>query len=405
MAIIDTDEPGDLRSRFHFSHGLRMELFYALQALTDDSDIHQAWRAASLTRLPQEFHDGFARLGNTALIWPLVADALGPTEPDLTFEALLQNLKTVDVDGFRSSMLIGALHDAEQVKELIAGTIDLAEVVRRAPEQKKQLWFTCVGIFPFDENAAVPRALQRVVQDPDGFRDEAIRCIELFWVHGFAETWADLEPKLLRSVQEKRRLFESSSVAEFLEQAIMRLEVDEERGLLRSVRGGCEIPLDTLRAVHVMPSVFNVRRMWTTFLVDGFDTSYIPYFDATIAVTADSAQQAANQTVAQTTAQARLEPALIFKALGDGTRYGMVQLIGREPRTSADLARELNVSKATISHHLSLLREAGLVGETHLAGSVRLSLRTDVIEQLSALAGTAFAPASPDRKEAAELTR
>ena len=72
----------------------------------------------------------------------------------------------------------------------------------------------------------------------------------------------------------------------------------------------------------------------------------------------------------------------------------MAQLIGRKPRTSADLARELGVTKATISHHLSLLREAGLVAETYEAGSIRLSLKTEVVEQLSSLATSAFAPAA-----------
>ncbi len=392
MAILDTAEPGDLRARFHFGHGLRMELFFALQALTDDTDIHRAWRTASLARLPQAFHDHQARLGGTALIWPLIADTLGATEPDLSFDALIDLLTNLDVEGFRRSLLMGTLHDPDVVAELIAGRIGLADVVHQAPAQKQQLWFTCLGIYPFDQNAPLPLALQQVIDDPAEFRAQALACIRLFWTHAFADTWVDLEPRLQYSIQEKRRLFESSSVAEFLEQAIMRLEIDEERGLLRSVRGGCEIPLDTLRAVYVVPSAFNVRRMWTTFFTDGADTSYIPYFDETIIVAAGDVPPVA----APATAQLQLEPALIFKALGDGTRYAMVQLIGRQPRTSADLARELSVSKATISHHLSLLREAGLVGEAYEGGSVRLSLRTDVIGQLSALAGTAFAPSSQD---------
>jgi hypothetical protein len=63
MALIDSGETGDLRARFHFSHGLRMELFYALQALTDDTNIHQSWREAAARRLPAQFHQSFAALG------------------------------------------------------------------------------------------------------------------------------------------------------------------------------------------------------------------------------------------------------------------------------------------------------------------------------------------------------
>ncbi|MBQ38827.1 MAG: hypothetical protein CME04_20770 [Gemmatimonadaceae bacterium] len=133
--------------------------------------------------------------------------------------------------------------------------------------------------------------------------------------------------------------------------------------------------------------------MWTSYTDAGCkicETVFVPYFDASIAVEPLTSRQVAPP--APQAAPVNLEPALIFKALGDGTRYAMVQLIGRQARTSADLARELGVSKATISHHLSLLREAGLVSESYESGSVRLSLKTEVIHQLSTLASTAFAP-------------
>ena len=50
---------------------------------------------------------------------------------------------------------------------------------------------------------------------------------------------------------------------------------------------------------------------------------------------------------------------------------------------ATELAKEFSVSKPTISHHLTLLREAGLVRETYVQGSIALSLRRNVIEQLS----------------------
>ncbi len=86
-----------------------------------------------------------------------------------------------------------------------------------------------------------------------------------------------------------------------------------------------------------------------------------------------------------------MDPALIFKALGDTTRYAIVSHIAQNPRTSAELSKILKVSKPTISHHVHLLREAGLLHEEPLSRSVQLSLKRDIIEHLSeATVGTLF---------------
>ena len=56
--------------------------------------------------------------------------------------------------------------------------------------------------------------------------------------------------------------------------------------------------------------------------------------------------------------------ATVFKALADPTRLRLVALIVDKERCGQDLATELNVSGATVSHHLRVLRQAGLLKET-----------------------------------------
>jgi ArsR family transcriptional regulator len=54
--------------------------------------------------------------------------------------------------------------------------------------------------------------------------------------------------------------------------------------------------------------------------------------------------------------------AAIFKALGDPTRVAIVQrLAGAETVCVCDLNAAFDLSQPTISHHLRVLREAGLV--------------------------------------------
>ena len=48
-------------------------------------------------------------------------------------------------------------------------------------------------------------------------------------------------------------------------------------------------------------------------------------------------------------------------ALSDGTRREIIQILSVGPRSVADIARQLPVSRPAVSQHLRVLRDAGLV--------------------------------------------
>ena len=54
----------------------------------------------------------------------------------------------------------------------------------------------------------------------------------------------------------------------------------------------------------------------------------------------------------------------LFKGLADPTRLRMVAAMVERPRCGQDLAAEIGVAPATISHHLKVLEKAGLLIET-----------------------------------------
>jgi DNA-binding transcriptional ArsR family regulator len=76
-------------------------------------------------------------------------------------------------------------------------------------------------------------------------------------------------------------------------------------------------------------------------------------------------------------------PAPIFRALGDATRYTIAGMIAREPLTSAELARRLDIAKPTMAHHLRALRAAGLVIEETRGTRIVLTLDRTMVEALS----------------------
>lgn len=75
-----------------------------------------------------------------------------------------------------------------------------------------------------------------------------------------------------------------------------------------------------------------------------------------------------------------------FSALADGTRLSLLRLIGRETLPAQEMARRLGVHESTVSRHLRLLVEAGLVGRGRPEGKFILyGLEPDRIDQLAAV--------------------
>jgi len=65
------------------------------------------------------------------------------------------------------------------------------------------------------------------------------------------------------------------------------------------------------------------------------------------------------------------ERARMHKALGDPTRLFIFEATARRPRTVGELARELDVAQPTVSNHVRILRDSGLV-EQESGGGRRL---------------------------------
>jgi DNA-binding transcriptional ArsR family regulator len=50
-----------------------------------------------------------------------------------------------------------------------------------------------------------------------------------------------------------------------------------------------------------------------------------------------------------------------WEALGDPSRFAIVQRLAERPRAVGDLAEELPISRQAVSQHLRVLKDAGLV--------------------------------------------
>lgn len=74
----------------------------------------------------------------------------------------------------------------------------------------------------------------------------------------------------------------------------------------------------------------------------------------------------------------------LFKALNDPTRRQILDLLRGGHLNAGQIASQFNMTKPSISHHLDLLRQAGLVETTRQGQFVNYSLNTTVLDELLA---------------------
>jgi ArsR family transcriptional regulator len=90
------------------------------------------------------------------------------------------------------------------------------------------------------------------------------------------------------------------------------------------------------------------------------------------------------------TADQAVDLARVFKAMGDPVRLRLLSLIASHEGGEAcvcDLNDAFDLSQPTISHHLKLLHEAGLLDRDKRGVWVYYRARTDALASLGALIG------------------
>ena len=69
----------------------------------------------------------------------------------------------------------------------------------------------------------------------------------------------------------------------------------------------------------------------------------------------------------------------VFKAVADGTRRDILQMLRVGDLSAGEISSKFSLTKPAISHHLSVLKEAGLAVERREGQQIIYSLREDSI--------------------------
>ncbi len=81
-----------------------------------------------------------------------------------------------------------------------------------------------------------------------------------------------------------------------------------------------------------------------------------------------------------------METNQVFKALADPTRREILRLLGHREMTAGELAERFDVTKPSMSHHFTVLKEADLIRSRREGQQIWYSVDTTVVQDVLAWA-------------------
>lgn len=371
--------------RIEFAVTPRFDVFYALFALTSTGrTLLDGWKERALERLPRDFEREARRVAPLPIFWPLLADAIQSVQGEVSFEEVLSTIREISVSELTRNVLSGIFHDTATVDALVTRKISLKRAVADDAGTGAEL-LAHFGLRPYNAGSAATRAMTRLISEPQSYRDELCLVLEKFWQTGFRHDWSALEPGLRAESFRMRDMQEEGSFAELAGELNLPVTFDDAAREVRP-RSGSAIAYDRIDRCYIVPSAFNTRRLWARYETRSQRVNL--YFPIAREIGAANEALADQRSKRERPTQPKraINAETIFRALGDTTRYAIASILARTPTTSAELARSLNVSKPTITHHVQALRSAGLITETPSRGSTKLSLSRETVASLSGVA-------------------
>jgi DNA-binding transcriptional ArsR family regulator len=254
----------------------------------------------------------------------------------------------------RTSADVVALAGRIDARDLLAACCDsddmqaATDLARRVLDGERDLRDEAVAGWPEHYRAA----LGRLLDDPDG-ELRALRRVLRAWRERFEPIEARVARMEERDVAGRRADLERLSLPDFVERATGGVRWVADPGTRRLV---------------LSPSYFT--RPYN-YVFGGRDWHMFAYPLAETALDGDP--------TAVPAASIRL-----FKALGDESRLRILRLLGAGDLYLTEIAERMGLSKPTVSHHLALLRAAGLVTITEAGALTYYSLRRDRVADAGA---------------------
>jgi DNA-binding transcriptional ArsR family regulator len=224
------------------------------------------------------------------------------------------------------------------------------------------------------------RLARVALDDPGEVLRQFIEILEEYWENAFRHEWERLEPLLADVVTAAGRELATAGPYAFLSQLNPRLRAARDEGCLwiDKMPDG-DVSMAPGGQLVLMPSVY----IWPHLGVELNETLPSIVYPAPF-MTEEARPRIPPQELLR-----------VLRALGDDTRLRALRLIAEHPRSTQELAQLVNVSESSLSKHLRLMSEAGILTTRRQGYYVLYEIAPARIDALSASIGAYLAGPDP----------
>ena len=346
MSPLVRTETDELRSIITFQTSSIYEMMLSLAALHSPSPRHDEWAKRARTDLPDQLLSEvdflYGNFENGMLLMELGVDY--PDHHDIP--GFLSYVEEMSTSRFLFYVL-GRLAPPEEMEKLEPNLKSLLSIVPLA----------------FAEGCPKTEARLReggfvdLLADPEGYRARMVRLWRLYHETYFADAVNSYVDLWEASVREKSRALSNQNSLEFLGKLTNHPELPEQ------------IPQGyATERILLVPSYFARRGLM-----------FYGYGAVTIIYDCKFTEQRRQQLEL-------LEDEIVAmgKALTDQTRLRLLRLIAQDPQLyGRQLSKQCGVSQPSVSRHLSILKDAGLIEERPESNHITYQVVRQRVEELS----------------------
>lgn len=335
------------RSMISFRTSVIFEMLLSLHATAHPRPEHEDWAESTKGHLSPEllkevelFHS--ERFGRGPSLMELAIDY--PDHHDV--EGFLAYLRKMAVEEFLFYIL-GRVVPPGEIKDLPWTEEELEDAISaHVPEGWEKKWIT-------------PGHLE-VLNDPEGYRARIADLWQGYWEQFFREDWPNYREAWERSIKENEA----------------RLSREEPLDFVRSLSGKkdlppFEIPPGTgLEEIILVPSCFAPGTRGG--ILFGYGSITVLYDCRMTEERREELRRTAGEIVS------------VAKALDDITRLEILRLIARDESIYGQkIASTCSISQPSVSRHVRILRDAGLIEERRMDNRIGYNICWEVVEGFS----------------------
>ena len=353
-------------------------------AAKPEVQIHAEWHA--YVRTLMEAQPEYEILINAPFFWRLVPEILGVKILALNLFEFKEALPKISVEGWKKGVFDRLFQSSDLTQKLLSQSISVQDAIKHSTEKGGET-LLLAELLPFQPQHPTAALLEKLQNKPASFIAAVLAFLARFQDHIFAKHWIVHEQIYADFLAQQQRLFFATTLTEFVAQNLLRIEVHEADGKLCGASGAPSLEFSNTSKVSVLCSAFNEERLWTVFQDESPEKleACFPIFEPKLAPHVGKQGHSTRFVETQASSQKALplDPFLVMRTLGEPSRFAVAKLLANKSMTAADLCRALGLSKATISHHLVKMRNAGLLSESVKGGHIYLSFNVWMAETLS----------------------